>query len=257
MKQKKQNFRSSKKTVSAFTLIELLVVIAIIAILAAILLPALQSARERGRSASCISNLRQQAVGFSFYTDSFDGRIIRYDNLLVKRRTGQNGNGAWTGWLIQNQKLDKNIFVCPSFPHTGGNPQDHSDDSDNLRYTGYGIIYTMLSARYARGGDTGDDTDTAWGNLHQSDIRFPSKMFFVMDCKILKSEGYYEGNYRMSTSRASRTLGNPDGERHRASINIMYADAHVSNQRVHAADPYQTLGSGNNLVQWNGWENKQ
>lgn len=60
-----------------FTLIELLVVIAIIAILAAILMPALSSARERGRSAACISNLKQIALGCQGYTDDFNGWLPR------------------------------------------------------------------------------------------------------------------------------------------------------------------------------------
>lgn len=95
------------RAVRAFTLIELLVVIAIIAILAAMLLPALARAKEKGRQIACLNNLRQLSLSAQMYANDSQGTYPpRYDGVRVTDR--------WPAKFYDAYGKNVKLLLCPS-----------------------------------------------------------------------------------------------------------------------------------------------
>lgn len=235
-----------------FTLIELLVVIAIIAILAAILFPVFSRAREKARTASCQSNLKQLVLAVKMYTNDWDEKLPGF-----RWGEGRNGNQSASVWFKACYPYIKNadIFKCPS---------------SSRKYRPWAGVW-MTTPPFSN--------STFWltygyneivGNSMPSIAQFsyPAMVLLLADCSSAWIGGYWQSGNRAFLRRVAfaEPKGNigcgcppndafvpadPDAHaRHSGGSNLGFADGHV---KWYQWNRCKTVSGGGSIRYYN-WE---
>ena len=229
-----------------FTLIELLVVIAIIAILAAMLLPALNSAREKAKEIKCTGNLRQIATAMQMYIDEHNGVIPAYNgNFGDNSGKWQDAIYAWMSGVKQTDNCSApsvpgsalrrpvDLFLCPA------NPEPVYDSTKFSR--NYGINGHFSSGKIGA-------KDKKLGRIVK-----PSERMALCDIDQVTS-------YPSGLAWARSDLANLSGTGYRhlnhTGANLSFADGHVG-ARQHQAMPADIGISGAENYFWGATSENQ
>ncbi len=177
-----------------FTLIELLVVIAIVAILAALLFPVFAAARERGRQASCVSNLKQLHLAFSGYLDAWDDTFpVAHNGWQSEKPHFKDALGSRLG--------SERILLCP---------------------TDRGTTFAQAETAFVAWGSSYNYHNVSWGYRDQglmgrtlSELKSPAEAMLAWDADL----------WHMGSARLAPTIDAYRGKTGR--LNCVWVDGHV------------------------------
>ncbi len=207
-----------------FTLIELLIVIAIIAILAAMMLPALNKARNKSVTIKCLSNLKQVGLSQGLYQHDFNMMFMNNNSDSMSSSKMPDSGWTWGGLLkycgyIQH---DAKFIFCPEFVS-----KIPTVVENNMR--SYGAPYTTLST-------------LPTFDLKSTDVQKAgySKVVMSADAGLPVSNNSY---FKMLVTNGTNSYSRPFTI-HENKVNLLFIDGHASgNDRKYVTKEYKRLSN--------------